>query len=320
MPVVVHGEEAGKQQQGAEREGLRVVRVLVEGGAAQGEQGGEGAQEQGERAEQQRPGGGGEVLQAVAADESAARAGGKEVRAPGGRGAGQGERQDGREGHGPGVVRGAGGQGVGAARRDHPEESVAQEGVAEQADGPRARGGPRTPRARAGLGGEGTAAQGRADHEADGKESAEGHRQPDLAVGEAQSGQDGRAERPGQEGEQDPVGAEAGYAYGLVVRTRRAVAGHARVQLLGEREDVAVAEAGGGPVGDAERFESGGDLQRVHGPFAQVPVTVQQGLHGIGATAPGDGSPAPVGPGARPAPRSTRGHRGRGQRRCARGQ
>ncbi|SCG06536.1 hypothetical protein GA0115255_121606, partial [Streptomyces sp. Ncost-T6T-2b] len=56
---------------------------------------------------------------------------------------------------------------------------------------------------------------------------------------------------------------------------------HAGVQLLGEGEDVPVAVAGGGAVGESVGLQTGGDLQRIHGPFAQVAVVVQQGLHRV---------------------------------------
>ncbi len=55
----------------------------------------------------------------------------------------------------------------------------------------------------------------------------------------------------------------------------------AGVQLLGEGEDVPVAEAGGGAVGDAVGLQPCGDLQGVHGPLAQLAVPVQQCLDGI---------------------------------------
>ncbi len=54
-----------------------------------------------------------------------------------------------------------------------------------------------------------------------------------------------------------------------------------------------MAEACGGPVGDAVRLQARRDLQWVHGAFAQVAVPVQQSLHGIrrgGAAYGGRGS------------------------------
>ncbi len=73
--------------------------------------------------------------------------------------------------------------------------------------------------------------------------------------------------------------------------------GAARVQLLGEREDVPVPEPRGGAVGDAVGFQPGGDLQRVHGALAQLPVPVQQHLDGVPA------GPPPSRPRRRPAAR-----------------
>src|SRR5690606_25680272 len=61
----------------------------------------------------------------------------------------------------------------------------------------------------------------------------------------------------------------------------------AGVELLGQGEDVPVAEAGGGAVGDAVRLEAGRDLQGVDGGLAQLAVAVQQGLHRVGAPAGG---------------------------------
>ncbi|NHI07318.1 hypothetical protein STPH2_2682 [Streptomyces sp. KO7888] len=43
-----------------------------------------------------------------------------------------------------------------------------------------------------------------------------------------------------------------------------------------------MAEACGGPVGDAVRLQARRDLQWVHGAFAQVAVAVEQPLHGVG--------------------------------------
>lgn len=62
-----------------------------------------------------------------------------------------------------------------------------------------------------------------------------------------------------------------------------AVAGHARVHLFGEREDVTVPEAGGGPVGHAMGLQTGGDLQSVDGALAQLAVPVHQRFHGVHA-------------------------------------
>ena len=72
----------------------------------------------------------------------------------------------------------------------------------------------------------------------------------------------------------------------------RVLARYAGVELFGEREDVAVAEAGGGAVGDAVRLKACRDLQRVDGALAEFAVAVHQGFDGVGGAAPGRGGAA----------------------------
>src|SRR5690606_11891890 len=113
---------------------------------------------------------------------------------------------------------------------------------------------------------------------------------PGLAVGVAQGEHRGYAQGAVEQREDGPVGPRlqgcgGGGAGGV------AVAGHAGEEFLGEGEDVAVPEAGGGPVGDAVGLQAGGDLQRVHGAFAELAVAVQEGLHGVGGAARPGGGP-----------------------------
>ncbi|WP_414820504.1 hypothetical protein, partial [Streptomyces tricolor] len=136
--------------------------------------------------------------------------------------------------------------------------------------------------------------------EGDGEEAAECHEQAGMAVGEPQPGHRGRAERSGQEGEQDPARTDPGRRQGLAPRARLGGARHARVQFLGEREHVPVAEPRGGPVGETVCLQPRRDLQRIHGPFAQLPVPVQQGLHRVTGPTAGPEGPLPLGPDVRP--------------------
>ncbi len=71
------------------------------------------------------------------------------------------------------------------------------------------------------------------------------------------------------------------------------------------REDVAVAAAGDGPVGDPVGFQPGGDLQRVDGALAQGAVLVQQDAHRVAGCGTGRHGVLPS-PGSAPtAARST---------------
>ncbi len=136
---------------------------------------------------------------------------------------------------------------------------------------------------RAARGAQRAPAQYRAKGENDG-EDADGRRvETGFAVGVVEREDRGRAQRAGEEGEEECRGAP-GAGGGWCGAGFGVVAGGAGVELLGQGEDVAVAEARGGAVGDAVRFQARRDLQGVHRPDAQVVVAVQECLDGVGRT------------------------------------
>src|SRR5690606_26648054 len=280
----VDGEEPGQVEQGPRGEGAGDGEGLVEGRGTQGEEARQGAEEQGDGGEQQGAHGGGEVLQSAARGEFAAGPAGEEVGGPGGGGTGQREGEHGGRGERPVPV--GGGRAVGAAGDGDLEEPVAQQGVADEPPGPAGHAGGRGavgPAQRA-------AAQGGPDGRGEGDDADGGREEPGLAVGVAQGEHRGEAQGAGEQREDDPVGPRL-QGCGGVGAGGVAVAGHAGEEFLGEGEDVAVPEAGGGPVGDAVGLQAGGDLQRVHGAFAELAVAVQEGLHGVGGAARPGGGP-----------------------------
>ncbi len=295
MGEAVDGEEAGEQQQGAQGVPLGVRGGLPQDRAAEGEEGGQGTHEQGERAEQQRLHGVGEVLESTAGRELAAGAHGEVVRAPGRGGAGQGEGEDRCGGRGPEAAREAGRQPVGATVVRGAEQTVAEEGVGQQPVRPQAGAGGRAPRVRAGRVAQRTAPEGDAHTEGHGEHADDGHRQPQPTVREPYTGDGRGAEDSGQQGEYGPGRAGRRSGDGVGMRGRHVVAGHACIHLLGEREHVPVPEARGRPIGDTVRLKPRRDLQGVDGPFTQLTVTVHQRLHGVGCTTPGGGGGLAVG-------------------------
>src|SRR5690606_11178854 len=249
----VDGEEPGQVEQGPRGEGAGDGEGLVEGRGTQGEEARQGAEEQGDGGEQQGAHGGGEVRQSAARGEFAAGPAGEEVGGPGGGGTGQREGEHGGRGERPVPV--GGGRAVGAPGDGDLEEPIAQQGVADEPPGPAGHAGGRGavgPAQRA-------AAQGGPDGRGEGDDADGGREEPGLAVGVAQGEHRGEAQGAGEQREDDPVGPRlqgcgGGGAGGV------AVAGHAGEEFLGEGEDVAVPEAGGGPVGDAVGLQAGGDL------------------------------------------------------------
>lgn len=157
------------------------------------------------------------------------------------------------------------------------EQGVAVQDVAEQPAAEEARG-----TGGAAVGAEGAGAQGEGEREESEERAAAADGEPCVAaehsVGEPQRDEGRQTGGARQQRPERPGGARLD----VVRRSEGGSDGLSRdpgdpcEEFLGEREHVAVPVAGRGAVGDAVGLQSGGDLQRVDGPFAEVAVAVHE--------------------------------------------